>query len=440
MIKVAKFGGSSVADSEQFKKVKKIIESDPQRKFVVTSAVGKSNKDDHKVTDLLYLTFAHKKYNVEYNDILSIIETKYVNIAKELNIDIDLHKEFDIIREQIDNNIKEDYLVSRGEYLAGKLLSRYLGFEFLDAKDFIAFDYNMKIDLKTTKDKFDILYNPKNKYVIPGFYGATPDGEIRVMTRGGSDITGSIVANIADADMYENWTDVSGLLVCDPRIVDNPKSIAVISYDELREISYMGAKVLHDEAIFPAKEKNIPINIRNTNDMDNKGTLILKDCAEEDRKSTPLSITGITGKKHFNIITIKKNNISNEVGVLAKALKILADFNVSIENLPMSVDNFGLVVEEKSIEKNQYELISKFKEELDTNDINVLKGISLIAIVGRGLVARPGIAGKIFKTLGDEGINIKVISQGSDEINITIGVEDKYYERTINCIYDNFIR
>ena len=245
------------------------------------------------------------------------------------------------------------------------------------------------------------------------------------MTRGGSDITGSIVANIADADMYENWTDVSGLLVCDPRIVDNPKSIAVISYDELREISYMGAKVLHDEAIFPAKEKNIPINIRNTNDMENKGTLILKDCAEEDRKSTPLSITGITGKKHFNIITIKKNNISNEVGVLAKALKILADFNVSIENLPMSVDNFGLVVEEKSIEKNQYELISRFKEELDTNDINVLKGISLIAIVGRGLVARPGIAGKIFKTLGDEGINIKVISQGSDEINITIGVEDK---------------
>ena len=440
MIKVAKFGGSSVADSEQFKKVKKIIESDPQRKFVVTSAVGKSNKDDHKVTDLLYLTFAHKKYNVEYNDILSIIETKYVNIAKELNIDIDLHKEFDIIREQIDNNIKEDYLVSRGEYLAGKLLSRYLGFEFLDAKDFIAFDYNMKIDLKTTKDKFDVLYNPKNKYVIPGFYGATPDGEIRVMTRGGSDITGSIVANIADADMYENWTDVSGLLVCDPRIVDNPKSIAVISYDELREISYMGAKVLHDEAIFPAKEKNIPINIRNTNDMDNKGTLILKDCADEDRKITPLSITGITGKKHFNIITIKKNNISNEVGVLAKALKILADFNVSIENLPMSVDNFGLVVEEKSIEKNQYELISKFKEEIDTNDINVLKGISLIAIVGRGLVARPGIAGKIFKTLGDEGINIKVISQGSDEINITIGVEDKDYERTINCIYDNFIR
>ena len=440
MIKVAKFGGSSVADSEQFKKVKKIIESDPQRKFVVTSAVGKSNKDDHKVTDLLYLTFAHKKYNVEYNDILSIIETKYVNIAKELNIDIDLHKEFDIIREQIDNNIKEDYLVSRGEYLAGKLLSRYLGFEFLDAKDFIAFDYNMKIDLKTTKDKFDILYNPKNKYVIPGFYGATPDGEIRVMTRGGSDITGSIVANIADADMYENWTDVSGLLVCDPRIVDNPKSIAVISYDELREISYMGAKVLHDEAIFPAKEKNIPINIRNTNDMENKGTLILKDCADEDRKTTPLSITGITGKKHFNIITIKKNNISNEVGVLAKALKILADFNVSIENLPMSVDNFGLVVEEKSIEKNQYELISKFKEELDTNEINVLKGISLIAIVGRGLVARPGIAGKIFKTLGDEGINIKVISQGSDEINITIGVEDKDYEKTINCIYDNFIR
>ena len=440
MIKVAKFGGSSVADSEQFKKVKKIVDGDAQRKFVVTSAVGKSNKDDHKVTDLLYLTFAHKKYNVEYNDILGIIETKYVNIAKELNIDIDLKKEFDTIRDEIDHDIKEDFLVSRGEYLAAKVLAKYLGFQFLDAKDFITFDYNMKIDLKTTKEKFDVLYNPKNKYVIPGFYGATPDGEIRVMTRGGSDITGSIVANIVDADMYENWTDVSGLLVCDPKLVNNPKSIAVISYDELREISYMGAKVLHDEAIFPAKEKNIPINIRNTNDIDNKGTLILKDCAEEDRKVTPLTITGITGKKHFNIITIKKNNLSNEVGALAKALKILSDFKVSVENLPMSVDNFGLVVEEKSIEKNQYEIINKFKEELDTNDINVLKGISLIAIVGRGLVARPGIAGKIFKTLGDEGINIKVISQGSDEINITIGVEDKDYEKTINCIYDHFIR
>lgn len=440
MIKVAKFGGSSVADAEQFKKVKKIIEGDEQRKFVVTSAVGKSNKDDHKVTDLLYLTFAHKKYNVEYEDILGLIENKYTTIAKELNINIDMKKEFDIIRDQIDNNIKEDFLVSRGEYLAGKLLSAYLGFEFLDAKDFITFDYSMKIDLKTTKEKFDLLYNPKNKYVIPGFYGATPDGEIRVMTRGGSDITGSIVANIVDADMYENWTDVSGLLVCDPRLVNNPKSIPVISYDELREISYMGAKVLHDEAIFPAKEKNIPINIRNTNDIENKGTLILKDCSEEDRKSTPLTITGITGKKNFSIITIKKNNISNEVGVLAKALKILADFSISIENLPMSVDNFGLLVENSQLEKNQYELISKLKEELDTNDINILKNISLIAIVGRGLVARPGIAGKIFKTLGDSGINIRVISQGSDEINITIGVEDKDFEKTINCIYDNFIK
>lgn len=440
MIKVAKFGGSSVAGSEQFKKVKKIVEADNDRKFIVTSAVGKSSKEDYKVTDLLYLTFAHKKYNVGYNDILSIIEEKYQSITDELNIDIDLKKEFNDIKNKIEQGINEDYLVSRGEYLAAKLLSKYLGFEFLDAKDFIIFDYNLKIDLKTTKEKFDILYNPNKKYVIPGFYGSLPQGDIKVMTRGGSDITGSIIANIADCDLYENWTDVSGLLVCDPHLVENPKSIAVISYDELREISYMGAKVLHDEAIFPAKEKNIPINIRNTNDMDNKGTLILKDCIDYDKKNTPLPITGITGKKNFCIITVKKNNISNEVGIIAKALKILSDYSLIIENIPVSVDNFGLVVRQEQFEKMQYEILNALKEEIGTNDINVVKNISLIAIVGRGLVANPGIAGKIFKTLGDNGINIKVISQGSDEINITVGVEDKDFEKTINCIYNSFIK
>lgn len=440
MVKVAKFGGSSVANSEQFKKVKKIIEADRSRKYVVTSACGKEKKEDYKVTDLLYLTHAHFKYGVDFQEIFSLVEKKYKSIVQDLNLKLDIEKEFDDIKDKITSGATIDYLVSRGEYLAGLCLSEYLGYEFLDAKNFIMFDYNGKINLDKSKEFFDKIIDKNKSYVIPGFYGSMPDGDIRVMSRGGSDITGSLVANIVDAVLYENWTDVSGILVCDPRIVDNPKHINYISYDELREISYMGANVLHDEAIYPAKIKNIPINIRNTNDMNSDGTMILADCSEADKKIAPPLITGITGKKNFNIITVTKINMSNQVGVISKALNILSDYNISIESAPGSIDSFWIIVEEKNLEKYQYEVVSKLKKELDTEDVTITKDIALVAAVGRGFRSRIGLAGKIFKTLGDNGINIRTITQGSDEIIILIGVDNKDFEKSINCIYDNFVR
>lgn len=440
MLKVAKFGGSSVANSEQLKKVKQIIETDPDRRFVVTSAAGKSKSDDYKVTDLLYLTYAHIKYGVNALDIFNLIETKYKNIVNELSLNYDIDKDLDEIKNQLKKNISEDYLVSRGEYLSSKILASYLGYTFLDAKDFISFDFNKKIDLVETKKKFDSLFEKEKKYVFPGFYGSMPNGDIRVMSRGGSDITGSIIANIINADIYENWTDVSGILVCDPRIVNNPKSIKYITYEELREMSYMGANVLHDEAIFPVKDKNIPINIRNTNDYLNEGTYIFKSCEEVDKKEKPPTITGITGRKDFWVFTVRKAGISNVPGVIFKALEIFTRFNVSIESVPASVDTFSIVVEEAVVEKYQYEIINALKEELETDDIMITKDISLIAVVGRGLVSNIGIAGKIFDVVGQNNISIRLINQDTDEINITIGVENKYYEDVINCLYNKFMK
>ena len=439
MIKVSKFGGSSVANSEQFKKVKKIVESDNDRKFIVTSACGKIDKNDYKITDLLYLTYAHIKFGVSYDDIFSKIEKKYQTIKDDLKLQTDIDKEFIIIKNNIKEGISEDYLVSRGEYLTAKLLADYLGFIFLDAKDFICFDYDGNIDLTTSKNKFFKIFNKNSKYVVPGFYGSFPNNDIKVMSRGGSDITGSILANIIDANLYENWTDVSGILMCDPRIVDNPQKISYISYDELREVSYMGANVLHDEAIFPVKEKNIPINIKNTNNPEDIGTMIVSDCKNYDAINTAPIITGITGKKDFYIVNVKKNHISSETGILRKALKIFEELNISVESVPASVDAFCIVVEKKYIEKYQYEIVATLKHELDTKDVSITKDIALIAMVGRSFYSHIGLAGKIFKALGDNNINIRIINQGSDEINITVGVANEDFEKAINCIYNHFV-
>ena len=440
MIKVAKFGGSSVANGTQFAKVKQIVDSDKTRKYVVTSACGKEKKEDYKVTDLLYLTHAHYKYGVKYDEMFSLVEKKYKSIVDELNLKIDIEKEFCDIKKNIESGISVDYLVSRGEYLAAKCLSEYLNFDFLDASLFIKFDYNGKINLEKSRQCFEQIVDKNKYYVIPGFYGSMPDGEIKVMSRGGSDITGSLVANIVDAVLYENWTDVSGIMVCDPRLVENPNHIAYISYDELRELSYMGANVLHDEAIFPVKLKNIPINIKNTNSPNEQGTMILSDCSEADKKNTPPIITGITGKKNFDIITISKTNMSNQIGFISKALKIFEDYNISIESAPGSIDSFWIIVEDKNIEKYLYEVITKLKDTLEPDEVTVTKEIAMVAAVGRSFKYKIGLAGSIFKTLGDNGINIRTITQGSDEIIILIGVENKDFEKTINCIYNHFVR
>lgn len=440
MIKVVKFGGSSVANAEQFKKVKNIVDSDNDRRFIVTSACGKTDQEDHKVTDLLYLCHAHIKYGVPFDTIFELIEKKYRTIKEDLHLSIDLDREIDTIRKKMVKNVNIDYLVSRGEYLTGLCLAEYLEADFIDAKEIILFDYNGKVNFEKSKKALEARINNGKKIVIPGFYGAFPNEKIKIMSRGGSDITGAIIANLVDAEIYENWTDISGLLVADPRIVEKPKRIQYITYDELRELSYMGANVLHDETIFPVKEKNIPINIRNTNEPENEGTLIMDNCHEQDKMKAPDFLTGIAGKKDFSVITCTKAHLSSEIGILRKALQVFEDFNISVESVPAGIDTFNIIVQTQDIEKHCYDIIGRLKEELHFESISIIDNLSLVAVVGRGMSKKPGMSGKLFAELGLHGINIKTINQGIDEINIIIGIDNHDFEKTINYIYDKFIR
>ncbi len=437
MIKVAKFGGSSVANAEQFRKVKKIIESDPDRKFVVSSACGKESSEDHKVTDLLFLCEAHVRFGVSYEPIFEQIEAKYNRIKKELGLKLDLDKEFASIRSVMKRGMSTDYLVSRGEYLTSKLLAEFLGYDFADAAEVIAFRYDGEVDMDRTRALIEARVTDRG-LVVPGFYGALPNGVIRIMSRGGSDITGAILANVVDADVYENWTDVSGFLVADPRIVKNPLGIPCINYSELREMSYMGANVLHDDAIFPVK--NIPINVRNTNDPDNPGTLIMADCSEKDAVNPPHIITGISGRKDFTCITLQKMHSSTEVGFLRKILSIFEEYGVSIESVPTTVDTYSVIAASDLINHCLYDIVGKMKEELKPDDIRIEEHIALIAIVGRAMKDQPGISGRLLSEFGQNQINIKVINQSSYELSIIIGVHNRDFEKSIQCIYDRFIK
>ena len=439
MIKVAKFGGSSVANAEQFRKVKKIIESDPDRKFVVSSACGKESSVDHKVTDLLFLCEAHVRFGVSYEPIFEQIEAKYNRIKKELKLKLDLEKEFASIRSVMKRGMSTDYLVSRGEYLTSKLLAEFLGYDFADAAEVIAFRYDGEVDMDRTRALIEARVTDRG-LVVPGFYGALPHGVIRIMSRGGRAITGAILANVVDADVYENWTDVSGFLVADPRIVKNPLGIPCINYSELREMSYMGANVLHDDAIFPVKDKNIPINVRNTNDPDNPGTLIMADCSEKDAVNPPHIITGISGRKDFTCITLQKMHSSTEVGFLRKILSIFEEYGVSIESVPTTVDTYSVIAASDLINHCLYDIVGKMKEELKPDDIRIEEHIALIAIVGRAMKDQPGISGRLLSEFGQNQINIKVINQGSYELSIIIGVHNRDFEKSIQCIYDRFIK
>ncbi len=438
MITVAKFGGSSVANAKQFEKVKNIIEHSPNTKYIITSACGKENRDDHKITDLLYLCDAHRKYGVSYDDILNLIEQKYYAIKNDLNLSIDLESEFNTIKKALKEDCSVDYLVSRGEYLTALCLAEYLGATFVDAKDIIAFKYDGEIDLDETKKKLET--KPSNKrIVIPGFYGALPNGVIKIMSRGGSDITGAVIANVVDADMYENWTDVSGFLVADPRIIHNPLHIPCINYNELREMSYMGANVLHDDAVFPVRSKNIPINVKNTNDPSDPGTIILNDCSKMDAINPPHSITGITGKKNFTVITLVKNHSSAEVGFLRKILSVFEDYHISIESVPITVDTFSVIVSTSAVEECLYEIVAKLQSELKPDDIHIENHLALVAVVGRAMKEVPGQSGRLLSEFGRNKINIKVINQSSDELSIVVGVDDSDFEKAIHAIYAKFI-
>lgn len=439
MIKVVKFGGSSVANAGQFKKVKNIVDSDISRKFIVTSACGKSDNEDHKVTDLLYLSHAHIKYGVPFHSLFNIIEEKYKTIKRELNLKIDLDSEFEKIKKSMTKNVSIDYLVSRGEYLAGLCLAEYLNADFIDAKDVILFDYNGKINFERSNEALQTKLNSNKKIVIPGFYGSLPNGKIKIMSRGGSDITGAIIASLVNASIYENWTDVSGILVADPRIVSDPKRIKYITYDELRELSFMGANVLHEETIFPVREKKIPINIKNTNEPENSGTMIVHDCSERDEQKSPGFITGIAGKRDFTVFNCTKINLSSEISLLKKTLEIFEDFNINLEGIQAGIDAINIIVETQKIEEDRYMIISKLKEKIAFEHISVVDNLSLIAVVGRAMSKRPGMSGKLFAELGSNNINIKTISQGIDEINVIVGVDNSDFEKAINCIYDRFI-
>lgn len=440
MLKVAKFGGTSLADAGQFKKVYTIVKNNDERKYLVVSAPGKRFKDDNKITDLLYLTYAHLKFSVPYGPVLDIIEERFNLIKDEFNLNTDLDREFKIIRENLDNKCEEDYVVSRGEYLCALLMADYLDCDFVDSKDLIFFNYDGTVNQEKTSKKLTDLLSKSNKAVIPGFYGSYPDGSIKTFSRGGSDITGAIVSSVMGADIYENWTDVSGFLVADPRIVNNPKQIKKITYQELRELSYMGASVLHEEAVFPVRQAGIPINVKNTNDPENPGTLIIRDDQAGEDYANGHIITGIAGKKDFSFFYIHKEHMANEVGIIKKALEVFEERGISIEHIPSGIDSFTIVLPSESVAKISHQIVEELKEKCKTENVEVYKNISLITTVGIKMAYRPGISARLFTALGDKNINIRMINQGSSEINIIVAVEDKDFEEAIRAIYAAFIK
>lgn len=432
---VAKFGGTSLADSYQFEKVKKIIESNPDRKYVVPSAPGKRFDSDNKVTDLLYLCKTHIEHNVPFDQVFQVICDRYISIAFNLKLSIDLQPHFNEIKDKIINGASKDYIASRGEYLNGLLLAEYLGYTFVDAKDVILFDSKGRFLEEETDDALRKVLLECEKAVIPGFYGAMPDGSIRTFSRGGSDITGALVAKALKADVYENWTDVSGFLMADPRIVKNPLPIKVITYKELRELSYMGASVLHEDAVFPVRQANIPINIKNTNEPDNPGTIIVSNIEKQDEHV----ITGIAGKKDFTVIAIYKNRMNSEIGFMRKLLSIFEDYNISIEHLPSGIDTLSAVISNNSINGKLEDILDEIDKRLKPDTVDVLSDMALIATVGYGMSQRRGVAAKLFTALSEAGVNIRMIDQGSSEINIITGVENNDFEKAIVAIYNTFV-
>lgn len=437
MLVVAKFGGSSVANASQFKKVRDIVlgkEPNYYRNVVIVSALGKKEKDDSKITDLLYLLHAHLKYNVPYTNILEMIKSRFYNIKKELSLSIDLENEFDNLEKELTKDINEDFLVSRGEYITGKMMAEYLGYHFIDASEIIKFNYDGITDTDKSYPLIEESIKKYNKVVIPGFYGTYPNGTIKTFSRGGSDITGSLVAAAIHADFYENWTDVSGILMADPHIIKDSKTIKEITYAELRELSYMGASVLHEQTVFPVQKAGIPIKILNTNSPSDEGTIIREDCKNKDNV-----ITGIAGKKNFTSFTITKRQEVNKLAAIRDVLDVFSKFRINVEHIPSSIDSFSVIVPNSDIEKNLYDVVAEIKRNKDIQDVSIDNDIALIAVVGRNMVYKPGISGRIFGIVGNHNINIKMIAQGSQEINIIVGVSNKDFENTIIALYDNLV-
>lgn len=433
-VKVVKFGGSSLADANQFKKVADIVRAEKCRRYVVPSAPGKRFPGDDKITDLLYGCYEAAKRGENIDPLFSTIANRYFGIVKELGIECDLTGEFDYIRSALLHHAGRDYVASRGEYLNAKILSAYLGFEFIDAGEVIFFTEKGELDGEKTNEVMAKRLIQSRYAVIPGFYGSMPNGTVKTFSRGGSDITGSIVARAVCADLYENWTDVSGFLMADPRIVENPKIIDTITYRELRELSYMGATVLHEDAIFPVRFAGIPINIKNTNSPEDVGTMIVPTSDKNDS-----IITGIAGKKGFSVITLEKDMMNSELGFGRRVLEVLENENISFEHLPSGIDTMSVIVNTALLEGKRERILNELCSETLPDTISIDDNLALIAVVGRGMISAKGTAAKVINAIAKSDINIKMIDQGSCELNIIIAVSDGDFEKALCAIYSEFI-
>jgi len=435
-IKVCKFGGTSLADADQMRKVQAIVESDQQRYYIVVSAPGKRNADDQKITDLLYLCHEHARQGIAFDEVFSMISHRFWEIVKALHLDVDLSTDLEQIQQKIADGASVEYAASRGEYLNAIIVGALLDRTFLDAANLVRFNERGRFDADATQQRLKTRLEEVDAAVIPGFYGAMPDGTIKTFSRGGSDVTGALVARGADADVYENWTDVNGLLMADPRIVENPQNIDVMTYSELRELAYMGATVLHDEAIFPVRDAGIPVNIRNTNDPSHAGTLIVSNAKPPKHRR---SITGIAGRKDFTVIAIEKALMNSEVGWGRRVLTVLENHQVSFEHIPSGIDTMSLVIADTQLDGKLDDVLEDLRAECHPDALLVHPNMAVVATVGRGMAHTPGMAAKLFSALGEHQINVRMIDQGSSEINIIIGVEADDFQKAVRAIYGAFV-
>lgn len=432
---VAKFGGSSLAASGQFQKVRKIILEKEERRIIVPSAPGKKHSKDHKVTDLLYMCHQLSSHNLHFEEVFQLVRERYQAIAEDLHLGLPLSMVLDEVSRHIAKGASRDYCASRGEYLSGLLLADYLEAEFIDAAEIIRFDRNGRFLQEKTEELIRERLRSVKRAVVPGFYGADEEGNIFTFSRGGSDITGAILSQGVEAALYENWTDVSGFLMADPRIVKNPLTIREITYRELRELSYMGAPVLHEEAIFPVRGQGIPIQIRNTNDPEDPGTLIVEDCWSS---HSPFLITGLAGRKDFTVITVEKTQMNAEKGFLRKLMSVFEANEVAIEHTPSSIDSVSIIVSEKDLNGKLAKIMEEIRIYCNPDQVSAYGKLALLAVVGRGMIATKGVSAKVFTALSRAGVNIRMISQGASELNILIGLENEDFDQAVEAIYAAF--
>lgn len=431
---VAKFGGSSLADSSQFIKVKDIVKSDKSRRYVIPSAPGKRFGKDHKITDLLYMCYQLSSHGLNFDEVFKIIQDRFLQIVKELNLELDMDGELNQIKENIKSGYSRDYTASRGEYLNGLILAKYLEFQFIDAAEIIVFDEKGQYDPVLTEEKVNRRLKEVEYGVIPGFYGSDEKAEIITFSRGGSDVTGAIIANGVRAQVYENWTDVSGFLMADPNIVLDAKPMEVVTYKELRELSYMGAPVLHEEAIFPVRKYGIPINIKNTNSPQDKGTMIVAESKHESQSP----ITGISGKKDFTVINIEKTLMTGERDFFRKLISVFETNDIPVEHMPSSIDTISVVVNSSHINPKLKKVLEEIRIYVKPDNITIHPNMALVAVVGRGMIKTKGVSAKIFTALAKAGVNIRMITQGSSELNIIVGIENEDFDKAVMAIYKAF--